>query len=257
MPCQSLRHRGDWGKRIWFCATCAPLRKRGNAYHIECVQVVFLCWDINTVLLVKGLLAFAVVIGNERRRVFFQLDLFYISGGKGFLGITFDMVLICCASKMINPSDIARVIVDPSCNTDQGVLELCECFGLSKPTTRSESKSRGKQPSFLNLVHSHLSPIDELCLVFNARLSAPPPNLDLCWPFAVNVGWFYYCSTANSKISTVKELRAEHSSKYPKDGELCLRRMKPEETLVEVRSDTDVQIVRQTWVKGRKTHRTI
>ena len=34
----------------------------------------------------------------------------------------------------------------------------------------------------------------------------------------------------------------------PKDGELCLSRKKPEETLVEVRSDSDVQIDRQTWV---------
>ena len=34
----------------------------------------------------------------------------------------------------------------------------------------------------------------------------------------------------------------------PKDGELCLSRVKPGETLVEARSDTDVQIVRQTWV---------
>ena len=34
----------------------------------------------------------------------------------------------------------------------------------------------------------------------------------------------------------------------PKDGELYLSRVKPGETLVEARSDTDVQIVRQTWV---------
>ena len=34
----------------------------------------------------------------------------------------------------------------------------------------------------------------------------------------------------------------------PKDGELCLSRSKPEETLVEDRSDSDVQIDRQTWV---------
>ncbi len=34
----------------------------------------------------------------------------------------------------------------------------------------------------------------------------------------------------------------------PKDGELCLSRMKPEETLVEVRSSSDVQIDCQTWV---------
>jgi hypothetical protein len=34
----------------------------------------------------------------------------------------------------------------------------------------------------------------------------------------------------------------------PKDGELCLSRVKPEETLVEARSDSDVQIDRRTWV---------
>ena len=38
----------------------------------------------------------------------------------------------------------------------------------------------------------------------------------------------------------------EHVCWDPKDGELCLCRMKPGETLVEVRSDTDVQIVRLT-----------
>jgi hypothetical protein len=32
----------------------------------------------------------------------------------------------------------------------------------------------------------------------------------------------------------------------PKDGELCSSRTKPEETLVEVRSDSDVQIDRLT-----------
>uniref|UniRef100_A0A915BH14 Uncharacterized protein n=1 Tax=Parascaris univalens TaxID=6257 RepID=A0A915BH14_PARUN len=36
----------------------------------------------------------------------------------------------------------------------------------------------------------------------------------------------------------------------PKDGELCLSRMKPEETLVEVRSGSDVQIDRLTWALG-------
>ena len=40
----------------------------------------------------------------------------------------------------------------------------------------------------------------------------------------------------------------EHICLDPKDGELCLSRVKPGETLVEARSDTDVQIVRQTWV---------
>ena len=40
----------------------------------------------------------------------------------------------------------------------------------------------------------------------------------------------------------------ERSRWDPKDGELCLGRAKPGETLVEARSDTDVQIVRLTWV---------
>ena len=40
----------------------------------------------------------------------------------------------------------------------------------------------------------------------------------------------------------------EHTCWDLKDGELCLSRVKPEETLVEARSDTDVQIIRLTWV---------
>ena len=40
----------------------------------------------------------------------------------------------------------------------------------------------------------------------------------------------------------------EHIRWDPKDGELCLTRVKSEETLMEARSDTDVQIVRRTWV---------
>ncbi|CAN6967958.1 unnamed protein product, partial [Brassica rapa subsp. trilocularis] len=42
--------------------------------------------------------------------------------------------------------------------------------------------------------------------------------------------------------------RCEHACRDPKDGELCLSGAKPEETLVEARSNTDVQIVRLTWV---------
>ncbi|CAN7111008.1 unnamed protein product [Brassica rapa subsp. narinosa] len=42
--------------------------------------------------------------------------------------------------------------------------------------------------------------------------------------------------------------RCEHACRDPKDGELCLTGAKPEETLVEARSNTDVQIVRLTWV---------
>ena len=46
----------------------------------------------------------------------------------------------------------------------------------------------------------------------------------------------------------VGEAEPERTRWDPKDGELCLSRTKPEETLVEVRSDSDVQIDRQTWV---------
>ncbi|KAK7286002.1 hypothetical protein RJT34_20815 [Clitoria ternatea] len=45
-----------------------------------------------------------------------------------------------------------------------------------------------------------------------------------------------------------KESDMCHTCRDPKDGELCLSGAKPEETLVEARSDTDVQIVRLTWV---------
>ena len=40
----------------------------------------------------------------------------------------------------------------------------------------------------------------------------------------------------------------EHICWDPKDGELCLSRAKPGETLVEARSDSDVQIDHQTRV---------
>ena len=38
----------------------------------------------------------------------------------------------------------------------------------------------------------------------------------------------------------------EYVCQDPKDGELCLNRVKSGETLMEARSGTDVQIVRQT-----------
>ena len=41
---------------------------------------------------------------------------------------------------------------------------------------------------------------------------------------------------------------AEHKCWDPKDGELCLARIKSGETLMEVRSDSDVQIDCRSWV---------
>jgi hypothetical protein len=58
----------------------------------------------------------------------------------------------------------------------------------------------------------------------------------------------------SSKRSIVPSMRfvrwveKERKCWDPKDGELCSSRTKPEETLVEVRSGSDVQIDRQTWV---------
>ena len=46
----------------------------------------------------------------------------------------------------------------------------------------------------------------------------------------------------------VAGFESERTCCDPKDGELCPRRTKPEETLVEVRSGSDVQIDRHTWV---------
>jgi len=50
---------------------------------------------------------------------------------------------------------------------------------------------------------------------------------------------------------------SEHPDYDPKDCELYLGRMKPGESLVEVRNNADVQIACQIWVKRRKTNRAI
>ena len=54
---------------------------------------------------------------------------------------------------------------------------------------------------------------------------------------------------------TPERIEQEHLCQDPKDGELCLSRAKPEETLVEARRGSDVQIDLQTWVQGRKSDR--
>jgi len=53
----------------------------------------------------------------------------------------------------------------------------------------------------------------------------------------------------NKKIKIkIKNWKLKFKNKDPKDGELDLERMKPRETLVEVRSDANVQIARRIWV---------
>lgn len=48
--------------------------------------------------------------------------------------------------------------------------------------------------------------------------------------------------------SSRAEAHSERTRWDPKDGELCLVRTKSGETLMEVRSDSDVQIDRRNWV---------
>ena len=58
-----------------------------------------------------------------------------------------------------------------------------------------------------------------------------------------------YCGRTTGPFHCrVLEAALERTCWDPKDGELWLVRMKPEETLVEVRSDSDVQIDRQNWL---------
>ena len=59
---------------------------------------------------------------------------------------------------------------------------------------------------------------------------------------------FVLCAPSTDLDYLYDRFECEHTCWDPKDGELCLNRVKPEETLVEARSDTDVQIVRQIWV---------
>lgn len=49
-------------------------------------------------------------------------------------------------------------------------------------------------------------------------------------------------------LSSREEAHQERTRWDPKDGELCLVRTKSGETLMEVRSDSDVQIDRRNWV---------
>ena len=62
----------------------------------------------------------------------------------------------------------------------------------------------------------------------------------------LDLGGIFAPSTDHDPSS--ERFECEHTCWDPKDGELCLSRAKPGETLVEVRSDSNVQIDRRTWV---------
>ena len=49
-------------------------------------------------------------------------------------------------------------------------------------------------------------------------------------------------------VFTASEAELEHTRWDPKDGELCLSRLRPGETLVEGHSNSDMEIDHQTWV---------
>ena len=55
-------------------------------------------------------------------------------------------------------------------------------------------------------------------------------------------------AASTDRAASAPRFEWEHLCRDPKDGELCLNRAKPGETLVEARSDSDVQIDRQIWV---------
>ena len=60
--------------------------------------------------------------------------------------------------------------------------------------------------------------------------------------------WEHFCVHRRPERTFCDASAVERICWDPKDGELCLNRVKPEETLVEARSDSDVQIDRQIWV---------
>ena len=66
--------------------------------------------------------------------------------------------------------------------------------------------------------------------------------------FFENVVPFSVRSSTGRAWAMGQGVAPEHICWDPKGGDLCLNRMKPRETLVEVRSDVDVQITRLIWV---------
>ena len=68
-------------------------------------------------------------------------------------------------------------------------------------------------------------------------------------PRSLVVIWFHATrlETRTKESDACASLRVTETLRH-NESELCLSRAKPEETLVEARSDSDVQIDRQTWV---------
>ena len=74
----------------------------------------------------------------------------------------------------------------------------------------------------------------------------PQRGINVKVDLSTEVGNFVALSTDHDPPG--ERFECEHTCWDPKDGELCLSRAKPGETLVEARSDSNVQIDRRTWV---------
>lgn len=70
-------------------------------------------------------------------------------------------------------------------------------------------------------------------------------NGEICRLFVENSGG---ASSSRLNSASAEEVKIERTSWDPKDGELCEARLKPEETLVEDRSGSNVQIDRRSFV---------
>ena len=77
--------------------------------------------------------------------------------------------------------------------------------------------------------------------------STPQRGINVKADLFAEVGCFIAALSTDHDPSG-ERYECEHTCWDPKDGELCLSRAKPGETLVEVRSDSNVQIDRRTWV---------
>ena len=61
-------------------------------------------------------------------------------------------------------------------------------------------------------------------------------------------GMIHMAQSHNFQLTLLHWEYVEYKCWDPKDGELCLARLKSGETLMEDRSDSDVQIDRRSWV---------